>query len=250
MKLIQLVRGGLVLVLVPLLTIFTSVSTLFMGVVCRWTAEEIQVLPRWWGRVITKVSGVRVRVEGIENLLPGRSYIFAANHQSQFDIFALQGYLGIDFRWMAKKELFKVPVFGQALKLGGAIEVDRAHSRQAVKSLDEAAKRIVDGISVIIFPEGTRSPDGKLMSFKAGGMVIAIKSGVPLVPMAIMGTHYILPKGRLLIRSGEMLIRIGAPIETSTYTLKQKHELAERVHDAVAGLMGPLDSRKYDESDR
>lgn len=247
MKLIQLARALLVLVLAPLLTIITSIITLFLGVVCHWTAERIQILPRWWGRVITRASGVRVRVEGVENLVPGRPYIFAANHQSQFDIFALQGYLGLDFRWMAKKELFKVPVFGQALKSGGYIEVDRAHGRQAMKSLEEAAKRIAGGISVIIFPEGTRSPDGKLMPFKAGGMVIAIKSGVPLVPMAIMGTHYVLPKGRLLIRSGEVLIRIGTPIETSCYTLKQKHELAELVHDAVAGLMS-VDFAKQSEN--
>ncbi|OGQ99892.1 MAG: acyl-phosphate glycerol 3-phosphate acyltransferase [Deltaproteobacteria bacterium RIFOXYD12_FULL_50_9] len=237
MKVVQLGRALLVLALIPFLTILTSVITLFFSIFFRWTPEQIQILPRFWGRIIARMSGVTVRVEGLEHLVAGRPYIFSANHQSQFDIFALQGYLSVDFRWMAKKELFSVPVFGRAMKAGGYIEVDRAHGRQAMKSLDEAAKRIADGTSVIIFPEGTRSPDGNLMPFKAGGMVIAIKSGVPLVPMAIIGTHKILPKGHFLVKAGDVLIRVGVPIETNSYCMKQKHELAERLHDAVAGLI-------------
>lgn len=248
MKVVQLGRALFVLALVPLLTVLTSVITLFVSVVFRWTPEQIQTLPRFWGRIITRVSGVKVYVEGLEQLVYGRPYIFAANHQSQFDIFALQGYLSVDFRWMAKKELFRIPVFGRAMKAGGYIEVDRAHGRQAIKSLDEAAKRIADGTSVIIFPEGTRSPDGNLMSFKAGGMVIAIKSGVPLVPMAIIGTHKILAKGCFLVEAGDVLIRVGTPIETSSYCMKQKHELAERLHDAVAGLIAESKKQEADAS--
>ena len=232
-----LLRGVLVLVLAPLLTGVVSIVAIIMVFIFRRSAAEIQFLPRTLGRVVALLSGVSVRMTGGGILEPGQPYIFAANHQSQFDIFVLQGYLGCDFRWLAKLELFKIPVFGKAMQLAGYIPVDRAHGRKALQSLDEAARRIADGTSVIIFPEGTRSPDGKLGQFKAGAMVLAIKAGVPVVPVAIVGTHRILPKGRLLVRPGRVEIRVGAPIATSEYTVKQKQELAERLQGHVAELL-------------
>jgi len=123
------------------------------------------------------------------------------------------------------------------MKRAGYIPVDRSRGRQALKSLDEAAKRIADGTSVIIFPEGTRSRDGKLQPFKAGGMVLAIKAGVEIVPVAISGTYEILPKGRLRLQPGNVLIRIGNPIPTGEYRTSQKHELALRLQKEVAGLL-------------
>lgn len=229
-------RGVFVLVLAPILTGFVSIVAIFMVGVLRRSAVEVQFLPRGLGRAIALLSGVCVNMTGAERLTPGRSYIFAANHQSQFDIFALQGYLGFDFRWMAKLELFKIPIFGPAMRMAGYIPVDRAHGRKAIKSLDEAAARIAGGTSVLIFPEGTRSPDGRLLPFKAGAMVLAIKAGVPLVPVAIVGTHQILPKGKLLFKPGRVEIRVGEPIETRNYSLKQKQELAELLQEKVAEL--------------
>jgi 1-acyl-sn-glycerol-3-phosphate acyltransferase len=176
-------------------------------------------------------------MSGIDLLEQGHTYIFAANHQSQFDIFVLQGYLGYDFRWLVKMELFRIPVFGKAMEVAGYIPVDRTHGRKALKSLDEAAQRIADGTSVAVFPEGTRSPDGKLGQFKAGAILLAIKAGVPVVPVAITGTHQVLPKGRLLVRPGRVEIRVGAPIAASDYTVKQKQELAERLQAEVAALL-------------
>ena len=233
-----LLRGVLVLVLAPLLTGVVSIMAIIMVLIFRRSAAGIQFLPRTLGRVVALLSGVSVRMTGGGILEPGQSYIFAANHQSQFDIFVLQGYLGCDFRWLAKLELFKIPVFGKAMQLAGYIPVDRAHGRKALQSLDEAARRIADGTSVIIFPEGTRSPDGKLGQFKAGAMVLAIKAGVPVVPVAIVGTHQVLAKGRLLVRPGRVEIRVGAPIATTEYTVKQKQELAERLQGQVAELLG------------
>lgn len=234
---LNFLRGVLVLVLAPMLTGVVSIVAIIMILVFRRSAADVQFLPRALGRIIARVSGVSVSMTGIDLLEPGKPYIFAANHQSQFDIFVLQGYLGFDFRWLAKLELFKIPVFGKAMHLAGYIPVDRAHGRKALKSLDEAARRIADGASVIIFPEGTRSPDGKLGQFKPGTMVLAIKAGVPVVPVAITGTHQVLPKGRLLVKPGRVEIRVGAPIATSDYTVKQKQELAERLQDAVAELL-------------
>jgi 1-acyl-sn-glycerol-3-phosphate acyltransferase len=241
MKLFSFLRAVFVLFFAPLVTLLISLATIFCSVVLRQSAASVQSLAAWWARSICVASGVTVRVEGTEHLAPDRPYIFAANHQSQFDILALQGFLGIDFRWLAKKELFKVPIWGTAMRRAGYIPIDRSHGRQAIKSLDGAAQKIARGTSVIIFPEGTRSKDGKLQKFKSGAMRLAIKSGVPLVPVAITGTYKILPKGRLLVRSGQVTIRAGQPIDTQGYKSKDKNELAALLQEAVAGLMKPPD---------
>ena len=237
MKIFSFCRSILVLFMLPALTLLVSMTAIIAITVFRVSAARVQAIPRAWGRITCRASGVPVTISGLEKLEAGRPYIFAGNHQSQFDIFALQGYLDHDFRWMAKKELFKIPFFGWGMRLAGYIPVDRTRGRQAIKSLEAAARRIADGTSVIIFPEGTRSRDGALHSFKAGGMVLAIKSGVPLVPMAISGSYHVLPKGKLLARSGRINIRLGDPIETKNYNLKQKKELAERLRGEVARLL-------------
>jgi 1-acyl-sn-glycerol-3-phosphate acyltransferase len=241
MKLFSFLRAVFVLFFAPLVTLLISIATILNTVVLRRSAASVQCLAAWWARSICAASGVTVQVEGTEHLAPDRPYIFAANHQSQFDILALQGFLGIDFRWLAKKELFKVPIWGTAMRRAGYIPIDRSHGRQAIKSLDGAAQKIARGTSVIIFPEGTRSKDGKLQKFKSGAMRLAIKSGVPLVPVAITGTYKILPKGRLLVRSGQVTIRAGQPIDTQGYKSKDKNELAALLQEAVAGLMKPPD---------
>ena len=237
-------RAFLVLLVAPFLTIACSLAVLIGRGLMRISVSKIQAVPHFWGRMLTIWSGVRVRVEGLEHLDRTKPYIFVANHQSQFDIFVLDGFLDMDFRWLAKKELFRIPFFGWAMLLAGSIPVDRSHGRQALKSLDQAAKRIAAGASVIIFPEGTRSPDGKLQPFKAGGMQLAIKSGVELVPMAITGTHQVLPKGRILSRPGQVVIRLGLPVDSREFSAKEKQALAELLHDRVAFLMRKDESRR------
>ena len=231
------------LLVIPVLTFVVSFLALIGLLLLRISAEKIQILPRLWGRIIVRGSGVRVSLESVVELDRSASYIFAANHQSQFDIFTLQGYLAHDFRWLAKKELFSIPVFGTAMHHAGYISVDRSHGRKAVQSLNEAAQRIASGTSVIIFPEGTRSPDGQLQPFKSGVMVLAIRSGVPIVPVAISGSHEVLPKGALLPRPGHIHVTIGAPIATKDYTIKQKDELAGRLQQTVASLLNRADSQ-------
>ncbi len=230
-------RGFFVLLVVPVLTVLACIGAIIATVIFRASAERVQFLPRYWARIISRLAGMRVELQGGENLKPGQPYILAANHQSQFDIFALQGYLNISFRWLAKKELFDIPVFGYGMRQAGYIPIDRSRGRQALKSLYAAAERIAAGASVIIFPEGTRSPDGRLREFKSGGMVLAIKSGVPIVPMAICGTHEVMPKGQLLSRPGLVKIIIGKPIDISKYKMAQKQELAEKLHGEVAALL-------------
>ena len=241
MKLYRFLRALLAVPFALLLTLFISIVTLFRTLVLRRDAASVQGLAAWWARSICAVSGVVVTVTGREHLDAEKPYIFAANHQSQFDILALQGFLGMDFRWLAKKELFKVPIWGPAMRRAGYIPVDRSHGRQALKSIGEAAQKIAAGTSVIIFPEGTRTRDGKMQDFKAGAMVLAIKSGVDIVPVAITGSYEILPKGKLLIKPGNISIQVGDPIATGKYTSKDKHTLAKILHEDVAKLLGTID---------
>jgi len=242
MRPFQLLRALFALPAALFLTLLVSLAAIAGTTLLGWPVSVLLKMVRWWGRALCAISGVTVRVEGMEHLEPGKPCIFAANHQSQFDIITLQGFLTADFRWLAKKELFRVPVWGKAMRLAGYIPIDRSHGREAIKSLAEAAQRIADGTSVVIFPEGTRSRDGRLQPFKAGAMVLAIKSGVDLVPLGINGTHQVLPKGRILARPGRVTIRIGRPIATREYDPRRKHELAERLHAAVGELLDQKDA--------
>ena len=237
MTLLQFLRALLVVPFAYLLTLFISIVTLFRTSVLRGNAASVQGLAAWWARSICAASGVAVSVSGTEKLDSKKPYIFAANHQSQYDILALQGYLGVDFRWLAKKELFQVPIWGPAMRKAGYIPVDRSRGRQALKSLNEAAQKIAAGTSVIIFPEGTRTQDGIMKEFKAGAMVLAIKSGVDIVPVAIKGTYEILPKGKLLVRPGNVTIHVGNPLATKNCTSKDKHSLATILQKEVAKLL-------------
>ncbi|KPK25333.1 MAG: acyl-phosphate glycerol 3-phosphate acyltransferase [Desulfobacterales bacterium SG8_35_2] len=237
MKLFYFFRAIFVIPFALFLTLLISLIALYKTLLLGRGPDSVQGLAAWWASSICRVSGVEVTVAGTEQLDPEKPYIFAANHQSQFDIFVLQGFLGVNFRWLAKKELFRVPIWGTAMRRAGYIPIDRSHGRQAIKSLDKAAKKIRAGTSVIIFPEGTRSSDGKLHDFKAGAMVLAIKSGVPIVPVAIIGTYAILPKGKLLMNPGKVRIRVGPPIETKNYSSRDKHQLAKVLQDDVAELL-------------
>ncbi len=178
-----------------------------------------------------------MRVSGGENLDPKAIYVFAGNHTSQFDIYSFQAAFPHDFRWIAKKELFRIPVFGLAMQRAGFIPIDRTRGREALKSLNLAALRIAAGSSVLVFPEGTRSQDGKLNVFKSGAFLLAIKSGVPVVPIAFNGAYSVLPSGKLFPQSGEIIIRIGKPIPTVQYKTKNKQELANLIHNQVAELL-------------
>ncbi len=237
MSLFQSLRSFFAVVIAVAITPLFSLQALIYLLVFRTSEQTAQVAPRTWAKWILAVSGVQVKVEGADKLIAGKPYIFMGNHQSQYDIFCLQGGFGWDFRWLAKKELFEIPIFGPALRKSGSIPVDRSSGRKAMVSLAEAAQRIHDGCSVIIFPEGTRSIDGGLQPFKVGGMVIAIKASVEVVPMAICGSRDVLPKGKIWPRPGTVTIRLGDPVNVEGYSLKQKAELASLMHDKVADLL-------------
>ncbi len=234
---LQLIRAVFTLLLLPVLTVLVCLLTL---VDLRWFRKsQVKALefPSAWGRILCRTGNIRVRVEGERHLDPSQTYIFVANHCSMSDIWAFQGYMVHSFSWIAKKELFGIPLFGQTMRAVGFISIDRSRGRQAVKSLNDAAKRIAGGRSVLIFPEGTRSPDGHIQPFKTGAIVLAIKAGVQVVPVGFNGTHQALPKGSLLIRGGDVVLRIGQPLQTSEFKPKDKRILAETLQRQVTDLL-------------
>ena len=197
------------------------------------SGNPLHKIARLWGKSILVVSRVKVSVKGLSNIDPSRPYIYMPNHQSNFDIPVLLGHLAVQFRWLAKKELFKIPIFGRAMRKAGYISIDRYHRDSAFESLKVAANKIKSGVSVLIFPEGTRSWDGNIRPFKKGGFVMAIDSGVPIVPVVITGTRAIMPKGKFRVYAGHVSMVIHKPIATSTYTRETKEALMESVRRVI-----------------
>lgn len=199
---------------------------------------------RGWARAIIRAAGVRIRFEGLENLRTDAPQIVVANHQSWFDVFALAAELPVRYRFVAKKELGEIPVFGKAWMSCGHVSVDRGNREAAIEALDQAWREVhEDRLTMILFPEGTRSPDGRLKDFKKGAFVLAVQGQVPLVPMAVTGSRAIMGKGDLRIRSGEILIRVGDPIPTKGSTIRDRNRLLKEAWDAIYHLKGETEDR-------
>ncbi|HLA51549.1 MAG TPA: lysophospholipid acyltransferase family protein [Thermodesulfobacteriota bacterium] len=178
------------------------------------SGNSIHSIGALWSRILLFLSGVTVEIKGAENLFQDSPQILASNHRGAFDILALQGFIPIQFRWVAKKSLFKIPIIGWSMSLAGYVSIDREKAGSAYKSIERAAEKVKKGASVLIFPEGTRSSAGSLLPFKRGGFLLAIKSGVPIVPVSIRGTENLMKKESILIRPGAVKVVIGKPIST------------------------------------
>ena len=218
-----------------IIVVWTLFATLIFGIIVillsffSRTGNGPHLVARLWANSILWVSRVKVTVSGAEKLVPGQSYIYMPNHQSNADIPLLLGRLPVQFRWLAKAELFKIPIFGRAMRGVGYISIDRSNRKSAFASLERAATTIRNGTSVLIFPEGTRSRDGHILPFKKGGFVLSVDSGVPIVPIVIRGTRDIIPKGHLMIRPAPVSMEILDPVATAGYTRKTKDELLEKI---------------------
>jgi 1-acyl-sn-glycerol-3-phosphate acyltransferase len=186
-----------------------------------------------WAKLLLILSNTRVKVIGEENILTKKPQIFMANHQSDFDILIVLAHIPVQFRWIVKKELFHIPIFGAAMRNAGYIEIDRQNHERAMISLDEAARKIGEGKSVMSFPEGTRSRDGSIKPFKQGMFHLAIKSGVPIVPISIIGTHYIMSRRSLMIKPGKVTLVVGKPIDVRAYTIENRQKLIEMVRNVI-----------------
>jgi len=209
-------------------------------------ARAVRALGRTWVRWILRTYRIRVEVSGLENVPTDAPVLFLSNHQSLVDIAAIVDTLppAVSWRFVAKKELVRVPVFGWCLVTTGQIIIDRGNRERAVKSLERAAARIRAGASVIVFPEGTRSADGSLLPFKSGPFHLAVAAQVPIVPVTVSGSQRITPKGSLDVHAGTVKIGFGKRIPTRGVTVEQRNELKARVRAAIAAgydveLQGP-----------
>lgn len=191
---------------------------------------------RIWSGWILGSLGIPLAVVGRERLAPGTTYVLMSNHQSVFDIFAL--FRGVDhpLRMVAKRVLFWIPILGWSMWMCGFIPIDRSNRESAIRSLDRAARRIRSGVSVLVFPEGTRSRDGTLQPFKKGGFMLALKAGVPVVPVVVLGTDAIMEKGSLRVGRAEVEVRIGQPIVVRGRGPESRDRLMAEVRRAMIDL--------------
>lgn len=190
-----------------------------------------------WARLNIAVSLVTVKVEGLHNLDPQTSYIIAANHQSLIDIYVIYGYLPTNFKWVMKKELRSVPILGVACEAMGHIIVDRSNTNAALGTINLARARIINGMSVLFFPEGTRSRSGSLMPFKKGAFRLAVELGLPILPVVIHGTNKILPSDTTDLAPGNARLEILPPIETSGMDEHDIGELSNLTCNAIQNCL-------------
>jgi 1-acyl-sn-glycerol-3-phosphate acyltransferase len=202
------------------------------------TGRFMMKVARLWARSLLRIAGVQVKVEGLEKLSPGESYVFASNHLSYMDTPVILTHIPADFRFMAKDGLFKIPLLGTHLGQAGHIPVPREDPRAAVKTMTLAADSIRSrNISILIFPEGGRSHDGALHPFKDGAAFIAIKAGVSVVPLAITGTREILAMHSATFHRGRVTLRIGAPIPTDGLSLRDRKFVTEAARESVTAML-------------
>jgi len=223
----------------PVLLLFFAINTAILGgvvfILCCFdpTGNIAHYIGKFWARMNLFFTGVLVSIEGSEHIDGERSYVIMSNHQSHFDVLALIAYMPLQLRWVMKLELREIPIFGYCCEKMGQIYIDRGRSEKAHKSLEIAGEKIRNGASVVFFPEGTRSPNGKLLPFKKGGFVIALEAKVPILPVTVVGGRNVVPKGSLRILPGRMKIIIHEPIEVEGYSYERREELVEQIRGVI-----------------
>ena len=203
---------------------------------------------RWWGywpahcwaKLFCILSFVRVTVKGRENISKGTSYIFVANHQGAYDIFAIYGYLGHNFKWMMKKALERIPLVGYSCRRAGHIYVDNRTPAAIRQTMADAERQIAGGMSVVVFPEGSRTLDGKVHAFRRGAYTLAVEFGLPVVPLTIDGAYKVMPRTALLPRPGHITLTIHRPIEAPSDGHEMK-SLIETSRQAILSALPPQD---------
>ena len=226
------------------IAIFLSVYILILGPpLLLYTVIARDVDPLYWAGLrgvmfFVRAVGVRIRVVGREKI-PAGVCLFVANHTSSADAPAVVGSIPRRIAVLLKESLFKWPIVGQAFTLAHFIPVKREVREAAIASVEKAAEAMRAGQSFLIYPEGTRSPDGRLQEFKKGAVVLAIKAEVPIVPVLCSGAHKVMAKRSMVIHPGEILVEFLEPIDASKYTWDERDALKQRVHDAMAAGLPP-----------
>lgn len=225
--------------------LYLVVGTIFfasIAVAFGWLGPRGQFIywiARTWSRGVLWFGGVRAVPRFEAQIEPTGQYIFVANHRSLFDIPALLTTLPGQTRFLAKRSLFQIPIFGWALKMGGFVTIDRKDLSTARNSFGAAVEQLSkDGVSVLVFPEGTRPIDGRMLPFKRGGFLLALKSGLPIVPVGIAGSARVQSKGSFAIRPGEIRVHYGSPIAVDSLGVSQRAGLTEQVRNEVERLIG------------
>ncbi len=236
-----LIRGFKILWISLWATLATIIISLpiTIAVVVDSTGNMAFNLSKVWAWVMLIVIGAWPVIKGREKIKKGQSYIIISNHQSHYDGLALVTKLGVQFRWIIKKELRKVPLFGYDLWVSKNIFIDRSDTKKSVESINEGMKRLPDGTSVMVFAEGTRSPDGKIHPFKKGGFIMAIDGGIPILPVTVSGGRKILPKGSLVFSPGPMEVVVADSIDTQDCTRKDLEELMQRTRNMIIANFKP-----------
>lgn len=192
---------------------------------------------RGWARSMLAAAGVRVTVHGLEHLHPSGTQIIAANHQSYFDIWVLMAGLPASVRFIAKRELAKIPMLSVGMRRSGHVLIDRDHARSARETLREAGERMrAEGLTLILFPEGTRSRDGRLARFLRGSFALALETRAPLVPAAIDGGHRVYPPGARWVRPGRITVRLAPPILPGD--AEDRRTLMRRTRASIEAMLG------------
>lgn len=215
-------------------SIVAIIGTFFdaTGAFAHWCA-------RFWSKTALAAAQVQVTTTGTELIPRNGPVIYMGNHQSNFDILALTVAIPRRFSWLAKEELFGIPFFGGAMRRAGYIPLDRSDGRQALKSIEDAARRIREGVSVVIFPEGTRTHDGTLLPFKKGGFILASRATVPVVPFTINGSMAVNPRNRFELYQGDITISFAAPIQPQGTNSPAREALLTQVREAITGGLEP-----------
>jgi len=218
-----------------------AVAFIAVMVVINDSSPLIEKIIRAWSRVWLAASGTKLEVEGAENIDPNRSYVVVANHLSTLDIMACLLAVPLPIRFLAKKELFRVPVLAQGMRMVGIIEVDR-EARGAVHSeVNRQSRELIEkGRSLIIYAEGTRPRNGVMKPFKKGAFTMAIRSGLPVLPLSIQGSYEAWPPGTPLVRGGVIRVVLDKPVETEGMSTSDTGDLRDQVRDVIAGRVGTL----------
>ncbi len=232
------------LIVIPLGLLLTLVAgwlTMLVAVVWSPRAASRYVAAKW-GRVIAWLTPMLVTVEGAQHADPGRTYVVVCNHQSQYDIFLVYGWLDLDLKWVVKAELRKLPGVGIGCEKAGHIFVERGNPEQARKAVNEALERVGDGVGILFFAEGSRSLDGKLKPFKKGAFRMAVSQGLPILPLTIVGTRDIQKPKSMLIFPGRARLIIHPAIEVDGRETQDVLTLMNRTREVIASAL-PADLR-------
>ena len=194
-----------------------------------------------WARLVLTTNRIRLEASGLERIDPGRSYVFMANHVSHLDPPAIAVTIPNPLRFIGKLSLSRIPVFGPAARRAGVIFIDRGDSRKSVAALTRTIAALTGGVSTLFFAEGTRSPDGRLLPFKKGGVMLALQSGLPIVPVTVTGSYALFPKGQRFIRPGTVRVEIGDPIEVAGCTRADRDRLLSGVKAVIQGNLDRQD---------